>query len=244
MKFLNFFTIFLLIESFLFQYSFATSLNNQNPANHENSENLPPIEMKFVLKNEDILIPKTTGFIEILSNEVLEKTGISLYIAAIDSIESFTFAESNKTDSIESKIKTAQNKITKDLQSPFILLFFSKQEKKINIITSSEQVLPKELKNEVYWDYIVPLIPTNAGDLTKERMSAFLLNGFVDIADKIAERAGIAELEHNFPKQNKGIKVATQAALYGMLGILLVLFIFASNRERFSRLFSKFRKNG
>ena len=86
-------------------------------------------------------------------------------------------------------------------------------------------------KNDVYWDYIVPLIPNSKDELTSERISAFLLNGFVDIADRIAEFHNVA-LEHSFPKQNKGIQIAVKVALYSILFVMLILFAFVYLRRK------------
>lgn len=76
----------------------------------------------------------------------------------------------------------------------------------------------------------MPLIPKSDKELTQQNISAFLLNGFVDIADRIASSKGIA-LEHSFPKQNKGMQIAVRTALYAMLFILLLLFVFVYLRR-------------
>ena len=40
----------------------------------------------YVLENENQLVDKTTGFIEILSSEVYEKTGVRMYIVALEDL--------------------------------------------------------------------------------------------------------------------------------------------------------------
>ncbi|WP_232817653.1 TPM domain-containing protein [Helicobacter burdigaliensis] len=152
-----------------------------------------------------------------LSLEVYEKTGVSMYVVALEDLEDKSLQEKEQV-----YIKT--------LQEPYVLLFFVKNDKKIDIVTSKDAEKMFD-KREVYWDYIVPLIPLKDEELTQQNISAFLLNGFVDIADRIAEFHKV-ELEHSFPKQNKGVQIATRTALYVMMFVLLVLFLFVYLRRK------------
>ena len=90
---------------------------------------------------------KTTGFIEILSDEVYEKTGVRMYVVALEGLNGVNLQEKEQT-------------YLEKLKAPYVLLFFVKAEKKIDILVSQdiEKVFDKK---EVYWDYIVPLIPTS-----------------------------------------------------------------------------------
>lgn len=171
----------------------------------------------YVLENQNQLIDKTVGFIEILSDEVYEKTGVSLYIVALENLDG-------------KNLKEEEQSFTKNLKSPYALLFFTRLEKKIDIIVSleTEKMFSKK---DVYWDYIVPLIPTKDEELTPQNISAFLLNGFVEIADRIADYHQV-ELEHSFPKQNKGIQIAVRTLLYVMLFVILLLFVFVYLRRK------------
>ena len=171
----------------------------------------------FILENQNQLVEKTQGFVEILSNEVREKTGINMYIVALENLDGMDLQK--KEQSYMQKLK-----------EPYVLLFFSKKEKKINIITTQETEKMFD-KKEVYWDYIVPLIPTREKELTMQNISAFLLNGYVEIADKIASYHKV-ELEHSFPKQNKGVQIAVRTTLYVMLFVLLLLFVFVYLRRK------------
>lgn len=171
----------------------------------------------FVLDNQGILVEKTTDFMEILSLEVYEKSGVRMYVVALEDLGNMSLQEREQT-------------YTKGLKEPYLVLFFVKNNKKIDIITS-KSVETMFDKRAVYWDYIVPLIPLKDEELTQQNISAFLLNGFVDIADRIAEFHKI-ELEHNFPKQNKGVQIATRMTLYVMMFVLLVLFLFVYLRRK------------
>ncbi|EEO25429.1 hypothetical protein [Helicobacter winghamensis] len=171
----------------------------------------------YVLENQNQLIDKTVAFVEILSDEVYEKTGVSLYVVALKGLGSKNLQEQEQF-------------FIQNLKFPYVLLFFTQFEKKINIVTSAEAEKMFD-KKEVYWDYIVPLIPKKDAELTPQNISAFLLNGFVDIADRIAEYHGV-ELEHSFPKQNKGVQIAVRTLLYVMLFVILLLFVFVYLRRK------------
>lgn len=170
----------------------------------------------YVLENQNQLIDKTTGYMEILSNEVFEKTGVSMYVVALEGLG-------------EKNLEEQEQKYLRDLQEPFVVLFFVRKEKKINIIASLEAEKMFD-KKAVYWDYIVPLIPKSDKELTPQSISAFLLNGFVDIADRIANSRDVT-LEHSFPKQNKGVQIAVRTTLYVMLFVLFLLFMFVYLRR-------------
>lgn len=170
----------------------------------------------YVLENQNQLIDKTTGYMEILSNEVFEKTGVSMYVVALEGLG-------------EKNLEEQEQKYLRDLQEPFVVLFFVRKEKKINIIASLEAEKMFD-KKAVYWDYIVPLIPKSDKELTPQSISAFLLNGFVDIADRIAKSRDVT-LEHSFPKQNKGVQIAVRTTLYVMLFVLFLLFMFVYLRR-------------
>ena len=170
----------------------------------------------YVLENQGQLVDKAGAFIEILSSEVYEKTGVSLYIVALEGLEGRNLQELERS-------------FVENLRAPYVLLFFTRFEKKIDIVTSFEA---EEMfdKKAVYRDYIVPLIPQKSEDLTPQSISAFLLNGFVDIADRIAVYHQV-ELEHSFPKQHKGLQIGIRTVMYAMLFILLFVFALVYFKE-------------
>lgn len=170
----------------------------------------------YVLDNQNQILDKTAGFIESLSNEVYEKTGVGLYVVALEGLEGMSLQE-------------REFLYAKNLKNPYVLLFFVKKEKKIDIITTEDSAKMFD-KKEVYWDYIVPLIPNSDKELTQQNISAFLLNGFMDIADRIAKFHKV-ELEQSFSTTNKGIETTAKMLLYLMLIILLLVFAFVSLRK-------------
>lgn len=171
----------------------------------------------YILNNEGQLLEKTAGFMEILSGEVFEKTGVSLYVVALNSLNNIP-------------LKEVEESYLMGLQKPYVVLFFARNEKKIDILVD-EKTKNMLDKNSVYWDYIVPLIPHSDKEIDSNSISVFLLNGFVDIADNVASYHKV-ELEHGFIKQNDGVRLGVKVALYFMLFVLLALFVFVYFRRR------------
>lgn len=171
----------------------------------------------YILENKNQILDKTAGFMNILSSEVFEKTGVSIYVVALDSLN-------NKP------IKEVESYYLQNLKSPYVVLFFVKNDKKIDIITDDKS---NEMfdKNSVYWDYIVPLIPKKDEEINIQSVSAFLLNGFVDIADNIASFYDVS-LEHGYLKRDFVVQSGVRLVLYIMLFVLLVLFVYVYLRKK------------
>lgn len=163
------------------------------------------------------LVPKTEAFVHLLANELREKTGVSLYIAAYEKLQEYD-------------VKAQEEELIKGFRRPYILLFFTKNEKKIDIIASEEAETMFD-KKDVYWNYIVPLLPRKDEELDPPRISAVLLNGYVQIADSIALSAGV-KLEHTFTPEDRGTRTFVRMLLYFMTFSLLLLFLFRMLRRR------------
>ena len=170
-----------------------------------------------ILENQQQITQEAADFIQALSKEIYQKTSVHLHLVAIKNLGNMTLEEWKSSYQMY-------------LKEPYVVLFFSKKEKKIDIITTQDTHEMFD-KKEVYWDYIVPLIPRSDKELTPENISILLVNGFVDIADRIASFYGI-ELEHGFTKINKGGERFSRIILYTMLFILLLLFAFASLKSK------------
>ncbi len=82
----------------------------------------------YVLDNQNQILDKTADFIEVLANEVYEKTGVGLYIVALEDLEGMNLQEKELL-------------YKKDLKNPYILLFFVKKKKKL--ILSPQRIVLK-----------------------------------------------------------------------------------------------------
>lgn len=195
---------------------------------------------------KNIIVPKSKEFISTLASEVFTKSGIKLFVDVIDEV-SFPSCYPTKQSR-----KIYQNQVISRLNAPFVIIFLFVQEHKIEILSSQdlhyissskstnqkptqdttntteakkEFLSPKKL-DSIYFDYIAPLLPHKEEDLTPNRISGVILNGYAEIADRIADTYHFT-LENNFPRDEEGVRNYVKFILYVMLFILLGLFAFA-----------------
>lgn len=195
---------------------------------------------------KNIIVPKSKEFISALASEIFTKSGIKLFVDVIDEV-SFPSCYPTKQSR-----KIYQNQVISKLNAPFVIIFLFVQEHKIEILSSQdlhyiaspkstnqkptqdttntteakkEFLSPKKL-DSIYFDYIAPLLPHKEEDLTPNRISGVILNGYAEIADRIADTYHFT-LENNFPRDEEGVRNYVKFILYVMLFILLGLFAFA-----------------
>ncbi|MCX2717159.1 hypothetical protein OQH61_05350 [Helicobacter sp. MIT 21-1697] len=179
----------------------------------------------YVLDNSDLLlIPKSVGFIDTLSNELFSKTGFSLYVAVVDKIpedikdrviDGDNLAEQDLQKLYRNRYKKV---LTQNLPQPYALLVFMREDKKMDILSSA----PKEYFDEdkVYYEYMVPLLPKEKDEvLTPQLISAIMLNGYSEAADMIAAHFGV-KLENNMPVDESGGREFVRFSMYAMMLIM------------------------
>lgn len=178
----------------------------------------------YVLDNSDsLLIPKSVGFIDTLSNEIFSKTGFSLYIAVVDKIPENLKHSVIGDNFVEQDMKKLyrdryKKNLTKDLPQPYAVLVFMREDKKMDILSST----PKEYFDEdkVYYEYMVPLLPKEKDEaLTPQLISAIMLNGYSEAADMIAAHFSV-KLENNMPVDESGGREFVRFSMYAMLLIM------------------------
>ncbi|MGX3045093.1 hypothetical protein [Helicobacter sp. T3_23-1056] len=200
--------------------------------------------------SKNIIVPKSKEFISTLASEVFSKSGIKLFVDVIDEVSlpsCFPTKESRKK---------YQAQVISKLDAPYVIIFLFVQEHKIDIVSSpnlhyisnakadniatqsnninpsqesqkntKEFLSPKTL-DSIFFDYMAPLLPHKEEDFTPNRISGVILNGYAEIADRIAD-AYQFKLENNFPRDEEGVRNYVKFILYAMLFILLGLFAFA-----------------
>ncbi|PAF42940.1 hypothetical protein [Helicobacter sp. 11S03491-1] len=176
----------------------------------------------FVLDNQSgLLIPKSAAFVQTLSHELKYKTGFSLYVDVVDTIS---------LDSKE-KRKNYENEILSKLTPPYGVFFFFRKDKKIDIVLSKDSINIFDV-NQVYFNYISPLLPENDRDLTPQRISAIILNGYSEIAERIADKYGV-HLENNFPSENQNlfVRIILYIMLFSLVGLFVVIYFFRRKKR-------------
>lgn len=179
------------------------------------------ISSAFVL-NSALLNKKTLDFINQTSLELFEKTGVKLYVFSSESLQnnnqSFETYEQFKADFIAG------------LNAPFVAIVVLKNNKKIDIIASNDEVLSKNARNKIYWEYIVPLLPKKE----ETPLMPAIFNGYVEAVDLIADNFGV-KINHNISKDEKGANLVAKGILYvmlfSMLGLVALIYLFRNKRK-------------
>lgn len=171
----------------------------------------PLFSQNFVLQNQgEILNPKSIDFIQQLSSELSEKTGIALYVAVRDEL----VGENAKEARVAWK-----EEILSHLKAPYGVIFFVKSHKKIDIVLNPE--IKGIDSSEIITEYMVPILMQEKG-LPNPKVSASILNGYAQLADEIAESKKVS-LENNLIVDKSGSKNLVRYSIYVMLAIMLTI---------------------
>lgn len=167
----------------------------------------------YIVDNRDgLIVPKSVAFIEQLSSELFTQTSFSLFVAAID--QTPLASELNPEQAREQYKKTLIHALPK----PYTIIVFMKNDQKIDIISSDPDTFLNEFR--IFMEYMVPLLPKQNDEiLSPERISAIILNGYVEAADMVASHFGIT-LEHDFRTNDIGGREFVRVSMYLMLLIM------------------------
>ncbi len=169
----------------------------------------------FVLINEGILPKKTVQKINAMGSEIYRKTGVHIYLVAVRKMP-------------EKKIKDFEKELMKKLQSPYILLTFSLEDKKVDIVNSPQlqgKFDKEKILSPLPWSgAIIPLLTSHSKNKIAA-VEAALLNGYAEIADEIASSYGI-EFKESIGNVNKNIYTIMRALFYGIIALIALNFIY------------------
>ena len=174
----------------------------------------------FVLDSA-LLNKKTTDFINQTSFELFSKTGVKLYVFSNETLQ-----QNNKSFETYEQFKSD---LLKALNAPFVAIVAIKNNKKIDIIASNDEILSKDLRNKIYWEYIVPLLPKK----DENPLLPAIFNGYVEAVDLIADNFGVT-INHNISKDEKGANLVAKGILYAMLfsmlGLVAIIYLLRNKR--------------
>ncbi|WP_187647407.1 TPM domain-containing protein [Nitrosophilus labii] len=168
----------------------------------------------FVIKNDDLLPQKTVDKIDEMGKELQEKTGVSVYIAAVKDLNGIDIQQYEKS-------------LSKSLNKPFILLTIAVNDKKIDIINSKE--LDNRYDKEQIlspWPWrgtILPLLTAKTKD-PKANIEAALLNGYADIVEQVANSYNV-KLDSALGNQNRIVFDILKILFYGIIVLFAIRFI-------------------
>lgn len=179
----------------------------------------------FVLDNQGgLFVPKSVDFVNKLSTEIKHKTGFSLYVDVVDTVELST-----KKDRME-----YQDHILSKLTPPYSVIFFFAKSKKVDIVLSDDARSTFDTE-KMFFEYMAPLLPDPKKDseFTPNSISAAILNVYSIIADKISDKYGI-KFDENFPKDESReiVHYIIWAMLIALIGLFAWAYFFGSTKKK------------
>lgn len=131
-------------------------------------------------------------------------------------------------------IKEYEHELAKNLESPFVLLAFSRNDTQVDIIESQgiDALFDKEqILSPFPWSgTIIPLLSMKGKDL-KAQESAALLNGYADIVEQIADSKDIT-LENAVGSDNQIVYTILKLIFYGTIAVTIGLWLRLKYKKR------------
>lgn len=176
----------------------------------------------FVVGDKALLNPKTLNLIDTIGAEFFQKTNIAAYVLLKD--------QSYSKEQRQSYL----NEIQKDLHSPFVLIYFFKEDKKIGFLSSDGL---KDLIDidSIYQDYMVPLLPIKKTDvLDQNRISAIVLNGYTHLINAIADKKDVKILSNIVDKSGELLAKTARFTMQIMLFVMacFVIWFYIIRRKK------------
>ncbi len=169
----------------------------------------------FVLLNENILPKKTLDKINEIGNELLQKTGVHAYVAAVEQMHT-------------KKIVDFEKNLSSNLPKPFVLLTLAVKNHKVDILNSpdiSQKFNKEEILSPLPWKgTIIPLLTSHSKN-PKAAIEAAILNGYAQIAEEIAQSYG-KELKSGLGNTNRDIYLWLRILFYSILALIFLNFIY------------------
>ncbi|WP_147277566.1 hypothetical protein [Helicobacter mustelae] len=156
-----------------------------------------------------------------IGSELLQKTGISLYLLIKDS---------KSVDRIQRQDFAREQ--TALLKGSYFVIFIAPQDHKIDFLMSGD--LQGVVKvDALYQDFMVPFLPVKKSDvMDKQRLLAIALNGYAHFADAFASARGVV-LEGNIINKHEEFLAGISAFVMKLMLIsLVVLMIFVYYKAR------------
>ncbi len=165
----------------------------------------------LILCNDgNIVNPRAIKEISKIGNELKQKSGVSLYLCVKKSINS-------------QKIKDFERELMKGDKEPYILLTLAKDEKKVDIVASNgtEKYIDIDSVLSPFSGTIIPILTERKGH---DKYSAAMLNGYADIADRVAKSLNI-KLKSSIGNTNRILINILRVIIYGSFLYFVIFYI-------------------
>ena len=182
----------------------------------------------FVLNDAGLVDPRTINKINQIGAEVKYKIGVNLYL------------DVKGNNGIDLKlpmkekialIRKKEKELVKNLQNPYIVLTLSLDQMYVNILYSDKKLANVVDKNDILDGYIIPLLASKDKNSLKAKISAAVLNGYAEIADRVAEYKNI-KLESSIGSGGKIAGTIWKIFMYSVVLTGTILFIVIIMREK------------
>ena len=185
------------------------------------------INSRFILEGKKNIDPRAIEKIDTMGNELFLKTGVSVYIYAVERYGNKTHKD---TKSKIEFIKSFESNITNALKDPFVLLTLSVDDQQVNIIYSD--ALKSAIDREHILDRnIIPLLISKDKNSVYAKVSAAVLNGYAAITDSVAQSKGI-ELKSSIGSEGTTFSSIWRIFMYTIISIGLLAYIYVMFRSR------------
>lgn len=182
---------------------------------------------EFILKDEIGFNPKASEKILEIGSEVKSKTGISIFVYS--QVKSNFLPDMNR-EQRTSFIKKSEADVISKISGSYVLIFLSLEDPHINMFVSDDLKNVVD-KDSVLDDYIVPLLASKDKNSLISKYSAAVLNGYAEIADRIAEAKKI-KLNSSFGSSASQASTIWKMFMYTMIIGGLLLYAYAVLRSK------------
>jgi len=183
---------------------------------------------QFVLNHSGLVDPRAIVKINQIGNEVKLKLNLNLYL----DVKGDNGIDLNLP--MKEKIKLMKKKekeLVKNLKKPYIILTMALDQMYVNILYSDEKLASIVNKDEILNDYVIPLLASKDKNSLKSKISAAVLNGYAEIADRVAKYKNI-ELKSSIGSSGKVAGTIWKIFMYSVVLVGIVLFTVIIMRER------------
>jgi len=181
----------------------------------------------YILEHDDLLDSRAAGKIYEIGSEVKSKLGVNIYVYAKEDYD--ISMDLDIKEKLE-KIKTIENDLVKDLDKPYVILTMAVEQTHVNLLMTDDlkQVLDK---NDILNGYVVPLLASKDKNTLYAKTSAAILNGYAEIADRLATSKGIT-LDSSIGSGGRTAGTIWKVLMYFLVFGGIILYTYAIMKQR------------
>ncbi|MEF3191351.1 MAG: TPM domain-containing protein [Campylobacterales bacterium] len=170
-----------------------------------------------VLRHDGLMMEKSIQKIDEMATEVLQKTGIHLYVIAVNDLNG-------------SNIHTLHKIYEANMTSPYVAILLAKNDQKVDIVATPD-VASLIDKDKILDDYMIPILVSPNKEDKEKSYGAAIFNGMSELVDEIAAAKGVTFISSPGSGSHDFIQIV-RFVFYFMLFFTLYLFVAKSYERR------------